>query len=109
MVQPGDANCIKNAIEKGPIVVAVQSTSWHFKLYTGGIIGSADCGTDVDHALLAVGYGSVDGTKAYIRMKNSWGTKWGKSGYVEIRTNTSVSGADGVCGINKIPISLTTK
>ena len=108
MVQAGDADCTKKAIENGPVIVSVQASSWHFKLYSGGIIGSGGCGTEVDHSLLAVGYGSVDGTKAYIEMKNSWGTKWGNNGFVKIRTNTFVSGDDGVCGINKVPISITT-
>ena len=101
MLTPNDANCIKSAVEKSPITVAVASSTWHFKLYTGGIIRSSGCGTDVDHALLVVGYGSVDGTTEYIRMKNSWGTKWGADGYVRIEAKY---GEEGVCGLNKMPI-----
>lgn len=32
------------------------------------------------HAVIAVGYGSVDGKRA-ILVRNSWGTRWGEGGY----------------------------
>merc|ERR1712013_782625 len=95
LLKPNDGDCIKDAMKDAPVAVTVASSTWHFKLYTGGIIRSAECGTNVDHALLAVGYGSVDGTTEYIRMKNSWGTKWGASGYVRIEPKYD----EGICGI----------
>lgn len=53
------------------------------------------CGTEMDHAVLAVGYGQEDGTD-YFLVKNSWGSGWGIGGYVKIAADNSNSG-QGVC------------
>jgi C1A family cysteine protease len=69
-------------------------------LYTGGVITSASCGTQIDHAILAVGYSST-GTTDYWIVKNSWGTSWGLAGYLYIEKSTTKDGP-GVCGIAQI-------
>jgi hypothetical protein len=56
------------------------------------VIRSADCGINVDHTLLAVGYG-ID----YYILKNSWGTSWGEAGYVRV----GMADGKGICGINQ--------
>ena len=76
-IAPHDANCLRNAIREQPVIVSVQASTWHFKLYSGGVIRSKECGTDVDHNLTAVGFGSEDGTVSYYLLKNSWGSHWG--------------------------------
>merc|ERR1739848_646330 len=45
--------------------------------YTGGIY--SNCGKSLDHAVLAVGYDSSSW-----KVKNSWGTGWGESGYIRL-------------------------
>uniref|UniRef100_A0A453PEB9 Peptidase C1A papain C-terminal domain-containing protein n=1 Tax=Aegilops tauschii subsp. strangulata TaxID=200361 RepID=A0A453PEB9_AEGTS len=57
------------------------------------------CGTQLDHALTAVGYGSSNGHD-YIVMKNSWGGGWGEQGYFRIKRGTGRP--EGVCDIYRI-------
>ena len=54
------------------------------------------CGTSLDHGVLAVGYGTENGTE-YFLVKNSWGASWGDKGYVKIAM------ADNICGVSSQP------
>ncbi|CAB1344778.1 unnamed protein product, partial [Coregonus sp. 'balchen'] len=68
--------------EVGPIAVSVNARHPSFKLYKDGVLYQPDCSTRTNHAVLAVGYGSsyLD----YWIVKNSWGTGWGRDGYILI-------------------------
>jgi len=51
-----------DTLVKGPVSVAVEADKPVFHQYTGGIVtDAAACGTSLDHAILAVGYG-VEGS-----------------------------------------------
>lgn len=63
-------------------------------MYQSGILDSYDCGTSLDHAVSAVGYGSENGQEYFI-VRNSWGNDWGEAGYIRI---AAVEG-QGICGI----------
>ena len=85
---------LKAAIAQQPVSVTIEADKTVFQMYTGGVMDSAECGTNLDHAVAAVGYGSEDGKDYYI-VRNSWGASWGDSGYIKI---AAVEGK-GICGI----------
>ena len=80
----------------------VAINSWEF--YRKGIY-SGGCETDIDHGVLAVGYGRLDsgadlesiesGAEGdYWLIKNSWGESWGLNGYIQLARGTG-NEADG--------------
>jgi C1A family cysteine protease len=93
-VPKNSASQFKAALNKGPVAIAIQADQPAFMYYTGGIITSG-CGTQLDHGVLAVGYGVENGQEYYI-VKNSWGPDWGEEGFVRI----GVQDGNGICGIH---------
>nr|GMC69448.1 cysteine proteinase 3-like [Ipomoea batatas] len=74
-----------------PVSVAFEVVDG-FKLYESGVYTSNSCGSDpmdVNHVVLAVGYGVENGT-LYWLIKNSWGEDLGNHGYfkMEMGKNT---------------------
>ena len=82
---------------RGPLSVLLDATGLQY--YQKGVWdpnGWFSCksdGTDLDHAVLLVGWG-VDDSKPYWLVKNSWGSSWGENGYFRIARGK------GRCGIN---------
>ncbi|KVH93999.1 Cysteine peptidase, asparagine active site-containing protein [Cynara cardunculus var. scolymus] len=77
-----------------------------FRLYTGGVFTSDVCGSDpmmkeakcvndfeqdVNHAVVAVGYGVEDGVPYWL-IKNSWGAEWGLNGYFKMEMGKNMCG-----------------
>jgi hypothetical protein len=89
-----EADLLDAVANTGPISVAIEADQMSFQMYSGGVL-TGNCGTNLDHGVLAVGYGSDSGTD-YWKVKNSWGASWGMNGYVLIERGTDKCGiADG--------------
>lgn len=89
------------AVAQQPVSVAIEADTREFQLYESGVITGNDCGTNLDHGVLIVGYGNENG-QDYWLVKNSWGTEWGDSGYVKIARSSSINDI-GICGIASTP------
>lgn len=95
------ANCndqLRAAIMKQPVSVTIEADSTVFQHYTDGILDSKDCGTNLDHAVTAVGFGGNNNPPNYYIVRNSWGANWGDGGYIKISSDTD---GEGICGIQK--------
>ena len=96
MVRQEDQRAMQKALVQGPVSVAIDAGADAVMFYDKGIIGTKDCpGHSLDHAVLAVGYGSEKGKDFWI-IKNSWGADWGENGYVRFEAEKSGKGACAV-------------
>jgi len=66
----------------GPVAISVDAGGLSWQLYGGGVV-KGDCGSDIDHAVQLVGYGTDKGDDYYI-VRNSWGASWGEEGYIRL-------------------------
>ena len=98
-VETNNQLALKSAVSKQPVSVAIEADTRYFQFYSGGILTSSSCGTQLDHGVLVVGYGIEAGQKYWL-VKNSWGTSWGENGYIRI-SRTDSTNDEGVCGIAK--------
>jgi cathepsin L len=79
----------------GPISVAIDASDPAFQFYSGGIYTSKVCSPDnLDHAVLAIGYGFTSNKSKYFIIKNSWGMDWGEEGFMYFNRDI-----DNMCGI----------
>ncbi|KAJ8501021.1 hypothetical protein OPV22_011573 [Ensete ventricosum] len=93
------------ALAHQPVSVAVEASGRDFQFYRGGIF-DGPCGTQLDHGVAAVGYGTSKG-QDYIMVKNSWGPGWGEEGYIRMKRSTGKR--EGQCGIYKMASYPTKK
>ncbi len=106
----------------GPVSVGLDAGGdGSFQFYKSGIFRSDICTTVIDHALLAVGYGSAATTTKKARaptsagtgngddartaaaagpywiLKNQWSTSWGIDGYVWLAKGINMCGVAEYC------------
>lgn len=96
-VTSGDLDAVADALfNNGPLSIAIDAGHMSFVFYSSGVYYEPACGNtpdDLDHAVLAIGYG-VDPTEGpYWIVKNSWSEYWGDNGYVKM------SQKDNNCGV----------
>jgi len=80
------------AVAQQPVSIAVEANQLSWQFYFGGVI-DFDCGTELDHGVLAVGYGTHN-DKPVWKVKNSWGAGWGNGGYLWIERSS-----ENYCGV----------
>jgi len=86
-IPPTREDKLKEAVATvGPVSVAIDAGNESFQLYKSGIYDEPACTDNLDHGVLAVGYGTLQGSDYWI-VKNSWGTSWGDQGYILMTRN----------------------
>lgn len=105
-VQPGSESALQAAVAKGPVSIAIQANQTTFQLYKSGVM-TGTCGSQIDHGVVAVGYGTQGG-QDYWKVRNSWGATWGAQGYILLGKGMKVNcrfgrNCKGQCGILSVP------
>jgi len=98
-VGKGDENEMKKYVgTTGPLSVCGSASSW--SSYRGGVMRS--CRSGGGHCFQIAGYG-VDNGVEYWKVRNSWGTSFGESGFIRLELGTNL------CGINMCPTKVTAE
>lgn len=83
-------NQLVNALSILPISVVVDALNW--ASYKQGIFNN--CTSGINHAVLLVGM-----TDQYWKIKNTWGTNWGESGFMRLAPGNTC----GICNFGSYP------
>ena len=95
-ILPSKEKLLVSYLAKQPISITIQANTPNFQHYTRGILDDHNCYTgELDHGVLLVGY-----DKDKLIVKNSWGTHWGESGYINI---ARIGNGPGICGVLLMP------
>lgn len=89
---PAPVSDVKSAIQHQPVSIAVAAGGREFGAYKSGVLTSDHCSQNLNHAVLAVGYGTENGMDYWL-VKNSWGSGWGDAGYIKIGIANNACGA----------------
>ncbi len=101
-LNPNDEINLRKGVAQQPVSVAIQANKRSFQLYQSGIYNDYDCGTELDHGVLVVGYGyDFESDMKYWIIKNSWGSNWGENGYIRIVRD--IDDQRGLCGVAMQP------
>jgi C1A family cysteine protease len=101
---PKSPIALKKEILRGPVSVAIEADQPSFQHYHSGILPVNQCGKKLDHAVVAIGFGSENGQNYFI-IRNSWGPNWGNNGTIKLQyTNTECA-----CGCDIRPVAVEVK
>jgi xylem cysteine proteinase len=101
-VTPDNAAALEKAVTAGPVSVCLAVSGW--QSYKGGVF-TGNCGTQMQHAVVAVGMGTASPGGDYWKVRNSWGASFGVKGYILLCRNCNKNGNQGQCGINHVPVT----
>ena len=102
-VTASNVSQMKAALATQPLAVSIEADRRVFQSYQSGVMDSTSCGTNLDHAVLTVGWGTESG-QDYWLVKNSWNTTWGDQGYIKL----AIVDGEGICGVQMEPLAPTT-
>ena len=95
-ILPNKEKLLISYLAKQPISVAIQADTINFQHYKRGLFDDDNCYTgELDHGVLLVGY-----NEEKLIVKNSWGSKWGEDGYINL---ARVGNGPGICGVLSMP------
>jgi len=101
-ITPSNVDQMKAGLQQQPLAVSIEADKLVFQTYKSGVLDSTKCGTSLDHAVLAVGYGNDAASGLdYWLVKNSWNTTWGDEGYIKL----AIVDGDGICGVQMEPLA----
>jgi C1A family cysteine protease len=96
-IQPNSDLAMMSALVHQPVSIAIEADQREFQFYSGGVF-TGTCGTNLDHAVILVGYGTDKNSLDYYILRNSWGTSWGDQGYMYIARGSKYNNGRGQCG-----------
>ncbi len=92
VVPANDEAALKAAVAAAPVSVAIEADEASFQFYSAGVLTAA-CGHNLDHGVLAVGYGTDAATGTdFWTVKNSWGAGWGDRGFIRLQRGINQCG-----------------
>ena len=89
-----------SALKAQPVSITVKADK-DMQHYKSGVLSIPCNGSQINHAVLAVGYGFALSKGRHVKVKNSWGTTWGDGGYMLMDRRDSVNPS---CVYNDAPV-----
>ncbi|CAI5956733.1 unnamed protein product [Closterium sp. NIES-65] len=101
LVPPYSAQALMKAVSMQPVVAFLSGSAQDFQQYSSrGQLKIYDglCTTDINHAVLVVGYNYTGSSLAgsYWILKNTWFNTWGDGGYMYLAMSPDVRGKCGI-------------